>query len=293
MLKSTPHCLRSDTTGLEIRSGAQDLIRQGLVRAREALSGRERNREEVIHQTRVDMKRLRALWYLAQPGLSGNAHAALHDGSRTVARLLGDSRDRQVMHMTLATYVGALPGDVAQRLLAEFPSATGMVVETSLLEQVETGYRQLEAGLRGIAFSGVRRPHIRHALAVSFSKGRRGYRQAGDGKGEALHRWRKWSKALAYQLEWLGLTPGWGRSLKPLGACLGDIHDLDVLVERLQVPAIRVTDRALLEPLLLASRRQQVQQVLGQGRVLYASRHSERRCRRLYRRWLETDGLMP
>lgn len=291
MLKSTSRPLLPDTTGCEVRASALSLIEQGQARLRQALDGCEQDWEEVVHQTRVDMKRLRALWYLAQPGLSGKGAVRLHDSSRELARQLGGSRDRQVMHATLLIYAGALPDDVSRRLLAGLQSTAAVGVEASLLEQADAAYRQLERLLNEVPFSGVRRRHIRHALDVSFGKGQLWYRHAGenDGNSEALHRWRKWSKVLLYQLEWLGLSPDWGAVLKPLGSGLGDIHDLDVLVSWLHEFDIRSADQVLLESLLAADRQQRVRQVLRQGRVVYAINHSRRRSRRLYRRWLKVD----
>ncbi len=283
-IKSRPRPLSADATGLAVQMIARDLVGQGCNRLRLAVGGQEPDLEEVVHQTRVDMKRLRALWYLIQPGLLDEPGQCLHLASRELAQGLGGTRDRQVMQATLAAVAAALPAEVVRRLAGALSDATA--AQAPELELALERYRQLKRLLEEVEFASVRRAHIRQGLEQSFGKGLKGYRRSRQGDDmDALHRWRKWAKVLLYQLEWLNLSPRWASALKPLGSCLGDIHDLDVLAGQLRLAGVAADDLALLEPVLAQARQRPVEQALQLGRRAYACKSPARRCRRLYQRW--------
>lgn len=282
-IKSTPCPVVADATGLALVASALDLVRQGMDRLEAVFSGREQDLEEVVHQTRVDMKRLRALGYLVQSGLSAQDSERLQLTCRELAQGLGNTRDQQVMWATLTHLVKSLPVEQGQSLLAVLPSTSTAPV----LKETRQHYRQLECMLNNVTFSSLKREHVHQGLRLSFGKAERWYRRARKGdEMEALHRWRKWSKVVLYQLEWLQLSPCWSSVLKPLGSCLGDIHDLDVLAEYMHQADLDTDARQSLEAALSQARQQLFQQALPLGRTAYATKSPARRCRRLYRRWL-------
>ncbi len=289
-MKSRLCALSADTTGFLAQANARDLVGQGHRRLRSSVGGGEQDLEEVVHQTRVDMKRLRALWYLIRPGLADEPGERLHRACRELAQGLGSTRDRQVMQTTLASLAQSLPAEVARHLTAALVDTTTAPAPLPVLEleleQALERYRQLEQLLAEVEFATVRRVHIRQGLEQSFGKGVSGYRRSRKGDDmEALHRWRKWAKVLLYQLEWLDLSPGWTSVLKPLGSCLGDIHDLDVLAGQLRLAGVAADDLALLEPVLAQTRQQRVERALHLGQRAYECKSPARRCRRLYQRW--------
>lgn len=282
-LKSVPLALTSDTTALAVQASVQDLLAQGRLRLQRGLAG-EADAEEVVHQTRVDMKRLRALGYLLRDGMTASAAAQWQQRCRLLAGGLGGRRDRQVMLATLAELSSGLPAAVVQRLSTAIPVADAGA--GSELARTLALLDALASQLAGLDLGGLRRGHLHQGLAFSFGKGRRGHERAIERDDEALlHRWRKWVKVLHYQLEWLDLAPRWSLALKPLGSCLGEIHDLDVLAGRLRAGGAPEEDLALLAPRLQQARQSRVAQARGLAPRCFAGRSPRRRVGRLFRRW--------
>jgi len=246
---------------------------------------------EIVHQTRVDSKRLRALWQLIRPGLKRTDFRELERLSRGLARPLASSRDAQVMQETLTWVSRDLEAGVRARLQAGLSALLADEVETHVLSlpQVMVTLQQLETRVMAVALEGVRRRHLRRGLEKTCRKGEslataalRHYSM------EPLHGWRRWIKLLLFQSDWLlgESAPEWVPWLKVLGGDLGRLHDLDVLAARVQAARgdFWLADLEMLNQGISGSRRDTLAGVETLAAQLYA-RGGRKRARQLYRCW--------
>lgn len=284
------------TTGAlpeEIRASAIQLLDQ--VRERLALydSADEAAVVEIVHQTRVDSKRLCALWQLLRPGLKKSDFRTLERLSRGLAKPLGSSRDAQVMQETLAWISRELDAEVYARLQAGLSAllADEAGAHVASLPQVMDSLQRLEKRVQAADLEKLRRRHLRQGLEKACCKGERLGGEALESYAMIpLHGWRKWIKLLLYQSGWLlgDRAPEWVSWLKVLGSDLGRLHDLDVLGYRVEQARDQFWQADM----------QQLMEVLGQARQkilhetevkatrLYA-KTGRKRARQLYRHWAD------
>jgi len=275
----------------EIRSGVSQLLAQ--VGGRLALydTADADTVAEIVHQTRVDSKRLRALWQLIRPGLKRSDFQELERLSRGLARPLASSRDAQVMQETLTWVSQDLDDGVRIRLQAGLSALLAAEVKThaSSLPQVVATLRQLETQVMDVALERVRRRHLRRGLEKTCRKGEslsitalRHYSMA------SLHGWRKWIKLLLFQSDWLRgkSAPEWVPWLKVLGGDLGRLHDLDVLAKRVQAArgSFWLADLEMLNQGIRGARRDTLVGIETLAAQLYA-KSGRKRARQLYRCW--------
>ena len=220
-----------------VRSTLARAISAQLTRAQEVL-GVETNTASAVHETRLAIKRVRALLRLADPCPSDSrADDTLRDASRVLAVL----RDADVLVLTTE--------DIRDRS----PSSAGDVVPPHLLEALEEerGRRfagsgsadgpLIEAGelLRSVALQEPPASDgtelLRLGLAASYASVRaQSDPAAGEGPvAERFHKLRKRVKDLRYQLEFLDTGPPklgrLVRDLHHLTDLLGDANDLAML----------------------------------------------------------------
>jgi len=280
--------IRADTTGDEIRRCATGLLTQSRSRMERALASSVVERDKTVHRVRVDMKRLRALWYLVQPGLTSSVCKRLHEQTRALAGSLSGQRDYAVMLDTLASLKSGIAADEYHQI--------ERVIERALKPAADPGrplimalhhLDDLQAGVMLVDWASVRRLHIEQGLKRTGLKSetlKRSALQCSD--REALHRWRKWCKLWLYQLLWLVPEARWRwmQQLKPLGSALGRVHDLDVLQTLLaDVPE---SQGAVLQQAWSRQRRKALWQVEGSSRKVYA-RPARVRCRMACNSWLK------
>ncbi len=225
------------TTSLDRRvaEAADDILDTSLtsLTQREALGA-----AETIHQVRVGMKRLRAFLRLARSALTDEHYRELNAQCRDLAAELSGQRDADVALETLQTLA---PGEKAliekMEALLHASAATSVssppdwqAIEgrlSALKQQVRVGLRQ-----------GMQCRDLEKTVGKSFRQCIQMWSEAQhDASEEVLHEWRKLVKRVYYQA--LLLNPGKKakelRSLKQLSDYLGDLHDLDMLSERLDL----------------------------------------------------------
>lgn len=230
---------------------AKGLRRIGLEQIERALRHQtgSGNRAVAVHETRKCLKRIRALLRLARPGLDDETFRRENVRFRSIAALLSNARDNQVLLETVlkleheASAAGLeflealratllkengkheLPGE------ARIEEATHLLGEASeafeCLALEPAGFSVIERGLETCYRKG------RHALAAAYD----------DGSDETFHEWRK-----AVQLHWRHmqlLSRGWPEmfavrvaAARQLSQILGDDHDLSMLVAYLAGPSV-------------------------------------------------------
>jgi len=207
--------------------------------------------DELIHEGRLLIKRLRALLWFARPALGSAAYTRARTRLRRAAGLLSDHRDRAVMRQALeelARKASTHPRDRAAatsliRGLAA-PSAAGGKVETALRETFRRAMAMLGRSVDEIKRSARDRarwpsPAERVEKAIHSMRGaEKKARRTGDDTD--FHAWRKKTKRLLYQLELTQALPGRrsARIMERVGklqSTLGQYHDDVVVGERLRI----------------------------------------------------------
>lgn len=211
--------------------------------------------DEVVHQVRTCIKRLRAGWRLLRPGFPESI--TLREGRRLrkAARELTEVREHVVLADTLAKLGGRASGaeesilmaTALKTFLARRPRE-GNKMEESGTKSRKTGSEKpwlaalpvLSASLRRMEAMIAERldwNRLRPNLEQSYRKARIKYREADPDRDESFHEWRKRSKDLWYQLKALvPELPAAGKIANRLEALqdrLGDAHDLTVLANRM------------------------------------------------------------
>jgi CHAD domain-containing protein len=230
-------------------------VRQGLVRVArfhyQTLCGlrAEGPVDQVVHQTRVTCKRMRALWRLIEPSSDPAWVKAEDRALRNAARALSSYRDRDVARPTLETLLAAesSPSIKLSLDLLGLSQSSGDTVSpewTEAIEQaVDHGLATLEESLRQLRTAPLLAggwSALAPGLEASYRQGRRDWRLLlRKSDDDCFHDWRKRVKALYFQLCFLrsmdpdGLEPVI-EGLRKLGNTLGREHDLQILRDQAQ-----------------------------------------------------------
>lgn len=228
---------KKDRTSLDHRliEAADDILDTSL----DALGQRESlGSAETIHRVRVGMKRLRAFLRLARPALADKRYRELNGRCRSLAADLAGQRDADVALETLQTLV---PGEKA--LIGRMETLLHASAATSVSRppdwqdiggRLDALKQQVHVDLR----SGMQCRALEKTVCKSFRQCIQLWKEArSDASEEVLHGWRKMVKRVYYQA--LLLSPdkknGGLRAMKQLSDFLGDLHDLDMLAERLEL----------------------------------------------------------
>lgn len=270
--------------GAEVRR----VIRQQLAAAIAAARSKSLPAAERAHRARVAVKRARAALALIRGAENATGKRETRR-LRRAARDVGPMREASVLLETLNALQEQWGDKVdsrtlsplRQRLLARVREARTAADARNSLERFATQVHRVEKRLVALELDGDGFDLIAAGLEETYRRARRAFRRAGeDGSTRTFHRWRKHTKAHAWQFEllqlaWPEVMANWGRKLQILGRVLGDEHDLALLQEWLardwREKADRHNVRALLE--LIASRRTELREdALDLGRRAFAEK---------------------
>ncbi len=266
----------------------------------------ERAVDEIVHETRRRLKRVRAVLRLLRRTLGRDACRRDDDCLRQAANRLSPARDAAVLLQTLdwlALQAGA--GDeaatacrAAKAWLVEHgrpaavapPAGDELTRLASLLAAVRQRVAAWPAG------GGSWAP-IGFGLRRCYGKCRRlaGIAERSN-QADCFHQWRKQAKRLWHQLQLL--RPCWPEVLEPLcdelarlSTALGQHHDLSLLIEALDRPAAGppLPEIKHVVALAQASRQAVARQAIALGRRLLAERPArfEARLRTCWQAWHE------
>jgi CHAD domain-containing protein len=199
--------------------------------------------EELIHQLRTGIKRLRAGWRLLRPALPAAVYRRENQRLRKAAHDLTAARERDVLAKTLGKLAERGGSEKASRF---FPAAleafrtrhpadgrSGEKAWHAALPVFSDSLRTMEELDLGRWGWGALEP----ALGQSYRKARKAYRKADPDLNDSFHEWRKRAKDLWYPLQAMtGEVAAAEKIVKRLDALqdvLGDAHDLAVLEERM------------------------------------------------------------
>ncbi|MEA2130593.1 MAG: hypothetical protein QOJ85_3484 [Solirubrobacteraceae bacterium] len=272
-----------------VPDGVRRVARGRLDDARERLDGASgRDLGEAVHETRKDLKRLRACLRLSRDGLGEETYERENTTYRMAGRRLSGARDAQVLVETL--------GGLTDRFAAELPAAATEGLRARLHDEHEAALAAMrdddgtialtigelaEARTRAASWTlaGDDFAAVKPGLRRIYRRGRKRIRAAAqEPTDEHLHDARKCVKDLWHATQLL--RPAAPKRMKKLSReahhvadLLGDDHDLAVLREYVerhpQCFADESSKRALLT--VLDRRRAVLQRrALKLGRKLYA-----------------------
>ncbi|WP_432697171.1 CHAD domain-containing protein [Marinobacterium sp. YM272] len=192
---------------------------------------------ETIHQVRVGTKRLRAFLRLVRAALAEESYRELNSRCRDLAADLSGQRDADVALETLQALVPGEKGLIERLSSLLHASAATSFSRPPDWQEIEVRLNALKQQLHADLRSGMECRELEKTVRKSFRQCIQMWQDArSDGSEEVLHEWRKLVKRVYYQSLLLSSDKKAGdlRRLKQLSDYLGDLHDLDMLAERLE-----------------------------------------------------------
>jgi CHAD domain-containing protein len=252
--------------------------------------------DTTVHDLRRDLKRGRAYLRLLRPTLGQTSWHRLDEAAAAVTRPLGPLRDRRVLKDAVQDLSSHGTDPVFDRFAstlqreAEHDGADGR--RARLARDAHRRLVRLRVMLRGGRIEPANWSVIGAGLHRTYRAARRAWHEASEtGRDLALHRWRRHTKSLRYQLQLLEpIHPQCARlgaRLDEVGEILGRHHDLMVLRDHVQASASLASDPeggarflAILDDTLAVLGTE----ALAEGRTLFKDRPKDF-TRRLHRHW--------
>ena len=201
---------------------------------------------EAVHESRRDLKKLRALLRLARESLGNGTYQQENAAYRDAGRVLSAVRDAGVLLHTFDKLRGELAGHVPAETLDRMQR--GLTDAVRAAEKTLGPSERLPEVVGALTTARERTEHwpqpgkaddFWHApdggMVKTYRRGRKAMRRAARAEEEDdFHEWRKQVKHLAYQFRLLRPILGAkfkrkGKHLGELGDLLGNEHDLAVL----------------------------------------------------------------
>jgi CHAD domain-containing protein len=288
--------IRADERGAK---GARRILRKELEKALTSLQS-SRVTDENVHDARKRIKKARAALRLLRDAIGKQTYARENGALRDVARPLSQVRDSKVLLDTLeklndqfANECRALCFDDLRRELNRerrklrhevLSAAKPLKSELATLRKVRADASQWHLDKQGwsVIGCGVKRIYGNARRALSAAER--------TGAPEDFHEWRKQTKYLRHQVEflapmWPGALSEVANELHKLSDDLGDEHDLTVLREKAQAHSAVLASHLDLVLALIDERRKELrEEAIGRGRQLYEEKPREFTAR-LYGYW--------
>lgn len=196
-----------------------------------------------VHQLRLSVKGLVALWQVLKPFLKeGQADAASAEIGGA-AKLLSGARDQHVQTTTMDKQIRkareeelAALQQAREQLIAKQPDA---LEDTVMTADIVSRFAQDRERWQRLELDCGRRELIRDGYGRLYRKARKSYRQAaGSGNPADWHRLRRWTKYLAALAMQVAADDSRAevaaKRYAQLAGKLGDLHDLHVLAASLK-----------------------------------------------------------
>jgi CHAD domain-containing protein len=286
--------------------GIRRIAKKEIEKVRECVDGSSKaSRDELVHEARKSLKKLRALLRLVRPGIGGKLYRRENLAFRDISRPLTEVRDAKNLVEALDRTTG---GNGSRPRRRSFATARKELVRHQREIRVlgdEDAFKAVDSAMKEVLDRLDKWTDFRDGWS-SVGKGvgrvyRRGW-QACAGAIEAstvehLHEWRKQTKYLRHQLEVL-------RALRPtvlgplanrlgrLGELLGDDHDLAMLRREVAGDPERFGGQEAIEPLLsrIDQRRQRLERhAMRLGEVVFKEA-PDAFVRRLHSYWEDSDA---
>lgn len=219
---------------------ARKAVDKHLGRLDQMLAGvAEANVDEVIHDTRTGMKRMRAFLRLIRPSIGKSAYRQANAQSKALAGALSGSRDARVLLDTVDLLLleiedRACRARLREPFLQNYAQACAVAGGIQPLRYARKRLHKLQHQARHWRLNGYNYQALMQAVETEYGQGRAHWLLIQQHpEAEELHEWRKEVKRFYYQVSLLfprGKKMQRAR-LKDLGEYLGQLHDLHILLE--------------------------------------------------------------
>jgi CHAD domain-containing protein len=232
-----------------LRKSLRRIVRKQMDAVVEELTAAPKGtRDEVVHEVRKSLKKIRAVLRLVRPVMGEKYYRRENACFRDAARPLTEVRDARILIETLDKLVEHFQEHIAGRSFADVRKALQdnlRAVRKRVLDEHDTfvvvaeTVSQAQERVKGWTDVPNKRSSVGEGLHETCRQARAAFRDAAaDPSVAKLHEWRKQIKYLRYQFE--VLRPLWPERMEELageadrtGDLLGDDHDLAVLRQML------------------------------------------------------------
>lgn len=249
------------------------------------LLGAPGNLDYRVHEARKHLKRLRAVFALAEGSADARelqrAVRATRRAARALAPLRGQAALVEALEALRADERAGIDDATFERIRERLPvpgaSPAAWEVHAELTAARKLLERAREA-LQRIDFHGSGWQTLEPGFRHTYRRARRNYeRAAQQPAAELLHTFRIPAKRHFYQVQlfeplWPELLQAHRKELSRLGDLLGEHHDLSLLGPELARRGVDAADLAALRPLLDRRSRALTDQALALGGLLFAER---------------------
>ena len=196
------------------------------------------DQREAVHDIRKEVKKMRAIFRLAEDGLRRKNYRKIAKSMRLSTKPLAAIRDARVTRQTFKMLAGRKAQKfprIQSALEAQFSQAGRDYTGNDFGSIIRLVLKQTSRLVNDLDLKEVHWPEVQTRLRESYARGRKAYQQVlKQPSPEHLHQWRKQVKILCYQLNFL--CPNWSgeskqlvTALDQLGEQLGNSHDLVLL----------------------------------------------------------------
>lgn len=240
-----------------------------------------------VHEARKCLKRTRALLRLVRPGLGEHAFRDENHRLAAIGRQLSGQRDAHVVAGLLARLAAehGPVGPAASRMLEGLGATEGDGggrLDAARLREVRAALGEAHEAASALKLSPATWDMVASGLAQSYKLGRKAlvHADADPQDVESLHDLRKacqvhWRQMLLLARAWPEAMAVRAQAAKEIAQLLGDDHDIELLMARLQPGAagdLSARDRAALVGWCDGRHRQLRAQGLARARRLFADR---------------------
>jgi CHAD domain-containing protein len=294
-----------------LRKSLRRIVRHQMDTVLEELTAaRKSSRDEVVHEARRALKKIRAVLRLVRPVIGEKLYRRENTCFRDAGRPLTEARDARILIETLDKLVAHFQEHIAGRSFADVRTALQdnlravrrrVLDEHHALVMVAETVSQARERVKGWTDVPDKWSSVGAGLQDTCRQARAAFRDAAaDPSVATLHEWRKQVKYLRYQFE--VLRPLWPERMEELAAeadrmgdLLGDDHDLAVLrqlLTRARRPVADDSEREALLALLERRRAELEQEVLLLGERFFQDRPRAiaRRLKGYWKTWCGQAG---
>ncbi len=196
-------------------------------------------RDDVIHDTRTGMKRMRAFLRLLRASLGEVRYSRATQDAKSLADLFSSSRDARALLDTLDLLMRDSGNpDSWRRLRQPFLSRYRLSIqrgeENQHLHQASRQLRRMRGATGRWPLKNYRRKNLEAAVAQEYRRGQKFWQKIQkDPQPELFHAWRKVVKRFYYQMTLLfpKALKKRRKLYKDLGEYLGQLHDLHIFLD--------------------------------------------------------------
>lgn len=198
-----------------------------------------------IHETRKCLKRIRAVLKLARPGFEKAQYKQENQRFREIAKLLSQTRDNDCLDEALSKLTATSEKPVRDaakivRRAIEKRRSDNSVLSARTAKKANNELREAARIYRILTINDTAPEVLQSGLQFCYRQARNARRIAySDGLDDSFHEWRKpvqlhWRHMALFSEAWPNMFKARIEMARTLSQCLGDDHDLSILIAFVQ-----------------------------------------------------------